>query len=735
MLDHKLTRRTLLKSAAATGALLGLGTSGKDFKLKSLFPSKIKASGAEKYFYNACPRNCYDTCSIVTTVKDGRITFITGNDNNTYTKGRLCVKGNTYPRVVYSPDRIKYPMRQKGKGSGNWERISWDEAYTIIANKILEIKKEYGNTLPICLNKYSGNFNILNYSVEGMFSSIGYTTRAKGTPCEPAGADAQAFDMGVNMANDPEQFLQSKYIILWGSNPAWTSVHSMYFIEQAKEKGTKLVVIDPIVTATASKADEYIQINPSTDGALALGMAKYIVDHHLYNEEWLAANAKGFHEFFNYLQNNITLDWAAKKTGVPVPVIERLAREYATAKPANIWIGFGMQRHTNGGSMVRAIDALAALTGNIGVTGGGVNYIQAETWTFNYHVMSFPPPKGSKGEKDRYVNMNNFGAQVLATQDPPIKMMWIACRNPVSQDPEPNVVKKALHQMDLVVTADLFMNQTVEMSDIVLPVTTPFETVGINASYWHYWLNMNEQAIKPLHEAKSDLEIAMGLSKKLNELAPGSCTFPSSGNLEDWVEKEVNDDLRNLYGIRSWRDLKKKGTVKARKNLTPWKDEKFRTPSGKYEFWSDQAMEYGHHPLPVFVEEMKAPKEFPIRCISPHWKFGIHSQFQNIDWLMNIQNEPFIEIHPDLARKKGIQEGDYVKMYNDIGAMTLPAKVTKTVPVHTVVIYEAWFKGVDYNQNFTVKAIPSDMGDFQKGQRGIAFHDNFVNIQKVLGRG
>ncbi|WP_338453075.1 molybdopterin-dependent oxidoreductase [Niallia oryzisoli] len=733
MLTENFSRRTFLKGSAALSTLLGLGAIGSK-AAKGLVPTAQAAESSRiQQFYNACPRNCYDTCSIVTTVEDGRITFITGNENNTYTKGRLCVKGNTYPRVVYSPDRIKYPMRQKGRGSGDWERISWDEAYTIIAKKILEIKKEYGNTLPICLNKYSGNFNILNYATEGMLSSIGYTTRAQGTPCDPAGSDAQAFDMGAAYNNDPEQFMDAEYIILWGANPAWTSAHSMYFIEQAKEKGTKLVVIDPLITQTASKADEFIQIKPSTDGALALGMIRSIMDHQLFDAAWVNNHSVGFNEFVSYVKKNITLEWASEKTGVPQPVIERIAREYATAKPANIWIGFGMQRHTNGGSMVRAIDALAAMTGNIGKRGGGVNYIGEETWGFNYHTMSFGVPEGTVGEADRYVNMNNFGAQVLDANDPPIKMMWIACRNPMAQDPEPNVVKKAFDQMDLVVTADLYMNQTVEYSDIVLPVTTPFETVGINVSYWHYWMNVNEQAIKPLYEAKSDLEIAMGLSKKLNELQPGSCTFPVSGNLVEWVEKEINDDIRELFGVKSWDELRKNGgTVKANEKVTvAWEDLNFRTPSGKYEFYSEKAVEYGHHPLPVFVEEYKAPAEYPIRAISPHWKLGIHSQFQHTDWLMAIQDHPFVEIHPALAKKYYIQDNDLVHVKNEAGYLTLPAKLTKTIPTDTVVMYEGWWKDVNYTENFNVKAIPSDMGDFQSGQRGIAFHDNFVKIEKA----
>lgn len=734
MSDMKMSRRSFIKLAATVGTSMGAlfgYSSAKDFQLMGLAPKKARAAGEEKTFFNACPRNCYDTCSMVTTVKDGVITFVTGNKNNTYTNGKLCIKGNTYPRMVYSPDRIKYPMRQMGRGSGRWERISWDTAFTIIAKKILDIKKEYGSTLPICLNKYSGNFNILNYAIEGMMSSIGYTTRATGTPCWPAGIDAQSFDMGTILNSDPEQMVHSKLLIIWGANPAWCSVHSMSIVEKAQEKGCKVIVIDPLLTQTASKADEYIQIKASTDGALALGMARYIIDHQLYDQNWLEKNSKGYQEFIDYVKQNITIDWAAQKTGIPAFEIERLAREYATTKPANIWIGYGMQRHTNGGTNVRIIDALAALTGNIGVLGGGANYAQLATWGFTYHAMSQKPPAGSKGEKDRVININNFGAELLNTKEPPIKMLWIACRNPLSQDPETAVVRKAFQSMDLIVTADLFMNETVKMSDIVLPVTTPFETYGVNVSYWHYWININQPAISPMYEAKSDLEIAMGLSKKLNELEPGSCTFPTSGKLEDWLGQEFNDKIYQLFGLHHWKDLYKTGTAKAKGVEVAWKDGHFMTPSGKYEFWSEQATKFGHYPLPVYVEEMEAPAKYPIRCISSHWKYGLHSQFQNLDWVAHFHDKPYLEIHPALAKKKGIAENDYVKMFNDIGYIVVPAHITQTVPPDTVAIYEAWFKDQDYVVNYTVKAIPSDMGTFQTGMPGIAFHDNFVDIEKA----
>lgn len=728
--QYRISRRTFLRGSAAAAAALGVGGSLLDFGFLGLEPAKAADPVQRKLFRNACPRNCYDTCAIVSTVENGVLKKVEGDPASSYTRGRVCAKGFSYTRSVYSPDRIKYPMRQKGRGSGNWQRISWDEAYDEIARKILRLKKEYGSTLPICLNKYSGNFDIMHYGIEGFFTSIGDTTRSTGTPCWPAGIDAQTFDFGTIICNDPEDMVNSKYLIVWGANPSWCSVHSMYFIRQAQERGCKIVVIDPLLSQTAAKADWYIQIKPSTDGALALGMARYILDNGLYDGEWLAKNSKGAEEFLSYVKNNITLEWAAEKTGIPQVVIETLAREYATAKPANIWIGYGMQRHTNGGQNVRAIDALAAITGNIGKSGGGAQYAHLQTWGFNYHAMLQKKPAGGPAKGDRSININNFGAEVLNAKEPPIKMLWLACRSPMTQDPETSVVKKAFEAMDFVVTADLYMNATAGMSDIVLPVTTTFETPGVNVSYWHYWLSLNEQAIQPMHESKNDVTIAMELSAKLNQLEPGSCTFPTSGDLQEWVGKEFNEKLYQLFGIRDWTELKK-GPVKAKSGLIAWQDGKFKTLSGKYEFWSEEARKLGHHPLPVYNEELQAESKYPLRCISPHWKLNIHNQFQNLDWMAAINNAPYLEIHPKTAAKYHIADNASVKMYNDIGYIILPAKISETVPPEVVAVYEAWYKDKNFNVNYTVKAIPADMGKKATGAPGIAFHDNFVALEQV----
>lgn len=243
-----------------------------------------------------------------------------------------------------------------------------------IATKMLEIKKKDGSMLGLAMTKYSGKFGVLNYAVEGMMSSLGYTTRFAGTPCWPAGIDAQNYDMGDMWCNDPEDFVKAKYIIIWGANPARCSMHTMKYIYRAREKGAKVVVIDPLLTQTAAKADLYLRVRHGSDGALALGMARHLVDKGLVDRDFVNNYSHGYPEFEAYLRNSVTVEWASEICGLSADVIRQLAEEFTAVNPATVWIGYGMQRHVNGGANVRAIDAFVAMTGNIGIEGGGARY-------------------------------------------------------------------------------------------------------------------------------------------------------------------------------------------------------------------------------------------------------------------------------------------------------------------------------------------------------------------------
>lgn len=715
--------------------------------------SEQDETGARAVFRNVCPRNCYDSCAMVSHVENGAVTFIEGAPESSFTKGGLCVKGYAYLQQVYSLDRLKYPMQQiGGRGSGKWKRLSWDDAIGKIADKILEMKDRDGSLLALALTKYSGNFGITNYGVEGMMSSLGYTTRLIGTPCWPAGIDAQNYDMGGMWCNDPEDLCQARYIILWGANPAWCSPHSMKYIFAAQKSGAKLVVIDPLFTQTAAKADVYIQIQTGEDGALALGMCRHILDLGLQDDEWLTAHSLGFGGFADYLKECVTLDWASKQSGVPIKQIEVLAEEFAKAVPATIWIGLGLQRHVNGGATVRILDALVAMTGNIGKPGGGARYGHLHTWGFNYHAMAQKPPADSRGwrgisgpkgefdftsdgadrqDSDRCLNINRTAQEILDAKDPPIRMLWVASKNVLSQDFDRPKLLQAFEKLEFVVVADMFFNQTAELADIVLPVTTLFEQWTVNVSYWHYWIGLNEQAIKPLHESKSDLQIAAALSRRLNQLAPGSCTFPTEVNEKEWMAKEFNQGILDMFGLNSWEDLRR-GPAKARlPSSAAWPDGVFATPSKKYEFHSELCQGNGHHPLPAYSAGRRPYDK--LRLLTPHHNFGIHSQFQNLDWIAEICREPFVHLNPKLADLRGIRDGDRVIVTNNVGKVRLRARTTDNVPDDTLVIYEAWFKNLDFNCQNLVDDMSSDMGAFKTGAAGAAIHDQFADIFKDCG--
>ncbi|HCD1218170.1 TPA: molybdopterin-dependent oxidoreductase [Citrobacter freundii] len=740
-----LNRRSFLKGLIALGTVAALPGGLLTSRCALAQPPIPFNPKTYKIYRNACPRNCYDTCSLKTWVKDDVITFVEGAPESTFTHGTPCVKGLSYPRRVYSPDRIKYPMVQDVRGSGNWRRISWDEAMQRIATKMLEIKEKDGSMLGLAMTKYSGKFGVLNYAVEGMMSSLGYTTRFAGTPCWPAGIDAQNYDMGDMWCNDPEDFVKAKYIIIWGANPAWCSMHTMKYIYQAREKGAKVVVIDPLLTQTAAKADLYLRVRPGSDGALALGMARHLVDKGLVDQDFVNNYSHGYPEFEAYLRNSVTVEWASEICGLSADVIRQLAEEFTAVNPATVWIGYGMQRHVNGGANVRAIDAFVAMTGNIGIEGGGARYGHLHTWGFNYNAMLQKPPVGSIGMpgaagttsefgsagevaqySDRSLNINQTAKGILEANEPPVRMLWVACKNPFAQDFDRSKMEKAFEKLEMVVCADQFFNETVQHADIVLPVTTAFEEWNVDASYWHYWLSINQPAIKPMYEAKCDLEIAVLLSRTINKLEPGSCTFPQEFNHKRWLDQEFNDGMAKMFGISSWDDLLDGPKKAILPSSAAWYDRKFKTPSGKFEFRSELCEKNGHTALPEYKPEAKST--LPFHLFTPHVQFGIHSQFINLDWMQVFYPEPFVYMHPISAEKRGIAENDLVKVFNTVGEVELRAKVTANVPEDFLVMYEAWFPKRKYNVQNVVADTPADMGLMKTGAPGAAIHSQFADI-------
>ncbi|GEA18987.1 DMSO reductase subunit A [Moorella sp. E306M] len=676
-------------------------------------------------YRSACPCNCYDACAMLTYVEDGRVVKLEGDPQHGYTRGRLCAKGYAYSRRVHSPERLRYPLRQYPRGSGNWQRLSWEEALELIATSILDLKARYGSTLPVALNKYSGNFGWLQNIIDVFFDSLGPTTRAGGSPCWSAGLDAFYLDFGRVTSPDPEDLARNKCIILWGTNPAWTAVHSLPFLQQARDQGGRVVVIDPVFTATAKWADYYLQIKPGTDGALALGVLAYLWQRGRLDEEGLSRYAAGWPALRSYLAG-LSQDWAARETGLEVAAITELAEMYATSRPAAIWIGFGLQRHTNGGQNVRAINALAALTGHLGTGGGGVYYAHLDTWP---RVGSGPGAPGQAG--NRYLNMNNFAAELLHCQDPPVKFLWVAGRNPLTQEAGARLLSQALNTLEMIVVVDHFLTPTARLADIVLPAASLFETWDIVSSYWHRWVAVNEPALAPWYESWSDLEIVAALADKLNELSPGSSTFPSHKKARDWLDELFDRRMQELFGISCWQELLS-GPRKARPPELP----------ERIELDSARAGELGLPNLPIYIRPASPPPEYPLQLLTTHQQYGLHSQFQNLDWLQALNPEPVVLINPAAARKRDLAEGDVVRVFNGQGEIIARAKIEPGVPEAVVVAYEGWygrdkyqgtrlFSPGDYNVNFLTSPLATDMGILTTGFPGCAFYDCFVEVCRL----
>jgi anaerobic selenocysteine-containing dehydrogenase len=399
---------------------------------------------------------------------------VEGDPQHGYTKGRLCLKGYAYPEYVYHSRRLRYPLRQYPRGSGQWQRISWDEALTAISEKILELNTRYGSNLALSYNKFSGNLGFLHQAVEGMFNSFGPHTKAIGDPCLAAGSDALVYDCGEATGPDPESMAEAELIVIWGVNPAWTAVHQLHFIEKARDRGAPVVVIDPLFTATAAKADLYLQIQPGTDGLLALAVLKILHEEGKLERTAIRDYISGWEPFEAYLMAKIDLEAAAEQIGIDAAGIRELAVLYARHHPAANWVGFGVQRHANGGQTVRAVNALTALTGNLGVKGGGLFYCYLAGQNFVQSISQVAGPV-----PDRLINFNHFPQEALKLQDPPLKFLWIASRNPLSQDPAVKNWEKLIAQLEMVVTVDLFMSQTAEKSDIVLPASSHFEELDL----------------------------------------------------------------------------------------------------------------------------------------------------------------------------------------------------------------------------------------------------------------
>lgn len=689
--------------------------------------------------HGACPHDCPDTCALETHVDEqGRAVSIRGRADHAVTRGWLCAKVNQYLERVYHPERLLYPLRRVGpKGSGQFARISWDEALTEIAGRWQDIIAQHGAEC-ILPYSYAGTLGLVQGSVTNsrFWNRLG-ASKLHRAICGYAAEEAVELTVGGSFAPSPEDLVQSKYILIWGSNPASTAPHVMPFLRQAQRNGTKVVVIDPIRTLTARSADQHIQPYPGTDAALALAMMYVVVTEGLHKLEWIAQHTVGWEQLRERILQ-YPPERAAQITGLASETIIDLARSYATSSPAMLRISDGINRHTNGGQTVRALACLPAIAGQYGLPGGGLMYSTGGWLNWNKEAVSYrndpacPPAL-------RSLNMNRLGAILTGEADPPVYSLYVFSANPVASTPNTGKVVEGLLRDDLfTVVHELFETDTARYADIVLPATSQLEHVDLHKPYGHLSLQYNEPAIAPLGEARSNWDVMRSLAAAMGFQEPW-LSADAQTVIREVVEASAHHPL--LQGI-TYERLLAEGSVPLNIPVAariPFADGVFRTPSGKVELYSAQAQAKGYDPLPGWEPEaeskiMDVPSlssaspasdgRLPLVCSAAH--HFISSTFGNHERLKAKEGSPTLRIHPDDAAARNIRSGQLVRVSNERGWCRLVADVTKDVRPGVLATATVWWPKYSPDQRNINWTTSDRLADFNGGS---TFYTNLVSVE------
>jgi anaerobic dimethyl sulfoxide reductase subunit A len=760
----KMKRRSFLGwSTFFGGSALASTKLGKKFKPASVTPPGpvFQESASEvKMVRTGCPsHNCGGRCLLKVYVWERRIVRIEGDDrpNDSVEDPQLrpCIRGLSYRRRQYHPGRLQFPMKRAGKrGEGKFVRISWDEALDKIAAEMQRIKQAYGNTA-MYVPYGTGSYNQINgrQTAQRLMNLFGGSLGFYNSYSWAAISCATPYVYGTNVTgNQRQDWLNSKYILMWSWNPSEMrdGTNSEYILKKAKEKGAKLVCIDPRMTLSAvALADEWVPIRPGTDTAMMSAMAYVMITEKLYDAGFVKTHCLGFDEtqmppgaegaesYKDYIlgaRDGIakTPEWAEAICGVPRATIIRLAREYATTKPAVLYQGYGMQRRAYGEQAVRGGCVLAAISGNVGIPGGWAGGIALQAPDGGPAWIVFPtgpnPVKAQipsflwseavlRGE-DMGPADGVVGADKLGTN---IKMIYaVACNALINQHSNINRTAKILQDEKLVeflVVQDNFLTATGRFADILLPACTQFETWGL-ADGWKYGdeVILMPKIVEPPFETKSDYQICAEIAKRL-----GLYDAYTEGRSErDWVAwgietyrktrfpniPRLDEFERSNIGVYSV-PVTKPAVAFTEFRKDPEKNP-LPTPSGKIEIFSKRLHDMNKPDVipavPKYIREWESPfgpeaKKYPLQVIGHHYLATVHSTLDNVDWLREAWPQR-VFINPLDAEPRGISNGDEVKVFNDRGATLVRCRVTKRIMPGVIAIPQgAWWspdeKGVD----------------------------------------
>jgi anaerobic selenocysteine-containing dehydrogenase len=688
----------------------------------------------------ACPLDCPDTCSWIVTVKDGQAVSLRGDPHHPYTRGALCNKVASYLTYTRSPDRLLHPMRRVGpKGSGRFERISWDAALATIASRLRDAIDTHGGEA-IWPFLGSGNMGLLQgaYAAGCRFWNVLGASRHVQTICTIAGGFGTGYTLGNNRVGmDPETFRFSKLIVLWGANVLSTHPHLWRPILEARKHGAFVVAIDPIRTRTAAASDWHVAPQPGTDAALAVGLLHVVVSEQREDRAFIDEHTLGWDAFRARILE-FPPSRVAAITGLTVDSIIDLGRRLAETRPTGIRIGIGIQRHGGGGMAVRTISCIPGVTGDWRHAGGGVHYDTRGFYGLDWNALwrnDLRPnrrhPEADGAHEPRELHMTRVGEALLELDNPPVKVLFVYASNPAVSIPHQTKVLRGLARDDLfTVVVEHFHTDTTPYADLVLPATMAIEHRDLLIAYGHLYIAWNEPAVPPPGECLPTTEIFRRLARAM------ALDEPALYDSDETMARQVLDSGHpSLDGI-TLDALKARGSIRLRypDPFVPFANG-FPTASGKLEFVSDRMAQAGLDPVAGYTPPYEAGQcksaladEYPLSLLTPANHYFLNSIFANVSQQRQRSGAPALLMHPDDAAARGIAAGDDVRVANQRGAFIAVAEVSDGIRPGVVASTKGhWSRHVNGGTtvNATVDERDSDMGG------GAVFHDNRVEVARA----
>ncbi len=677
--------------------------------------------------YGTCHHDCPDSCGWEVTVEDGRAVKLRGRADHPFSQGELCPKVNRFLDRVYSPDRILRPLRRVGpKGEGRFEEVSWDDALAEIAARLRGVIEQHGAEAILPFSD-AGNQSLLSMmGLDGRFFHHLGASLIDRSICGPTVGAGVRMTNGSSLGLDPLELRHSRLILLWATNTRLTNRHLWPTIEAARANGAKVVVIDPIRTLTAESADQFIQPLPGTDIALMLAMMHVLVRDGLTDEPWVAAHTVGFDELAAHVA-----DWTPERAsalcGVDADIIEGLARDYGTIRPAAIRTLIGGEHHENGAMFYRTMAVLPALVGAWQDRGGGLARSVGSYHDALIDGAALTRPDLLAGRTPRTINMSRLGEALTdATLDPPVAALVVWNSNPLVIVPNAELVRVGLERDDLfTVVHEQFVTDTARYADVVLPATTQIEATDVVAAWGHLWMGWNEAAIAPVGESCSNTELFRRIAAAMGLEEP-SLYADDETLLADAIGADVDvEELARVGWVR----------VPYPDDGRAWGDGVFPTASGKVELVSEALVRMGQPALPTFVAPREGPHgdpellaRYPLQLLTPkqHTRF-LNSGYSHLPKHGPAEGGPFVELDPTDAAARGIAEGELARVWNDRASLEVPAKISGRLRPGVVAIPFGWWQS-QHPDGKVANALTNDTLTEWGG--GVAYSDTLVQVAR-----